>query len=65
MKLTMDWWLFTFFIGAILSLFLPIEPTTFYLAILMLFALFCYFFKPLRKSSGLMLGGAWMIFNGI
>ncbi len=61
----MDWWLFAFFIGAILSLFLPIEPTSFYFFILIVFALSCYFYKPLMKSSGLFLGGAWMLFNGI
>ena len=60
----MDWWLFTFFIGAILSLFLSIVPTLFYLFLIILLAIAMILYKPLRKTSGLLFGMTWMLFNG-
>jgi len=71
----MDWWLASFFLGAIFSLFLPVVPDVFVLfSLLLLFIIFYYFpfnypfnlnksFKPLRLSSGLLLGASWMLFN--
>ncbi|MBL4940778.1 MAG: DNA internalization-related competence protein ComEC/Rec2 [Colwellia sp.] len=45
----MDWWLASFFIGAILSLFLPIVPDIFVLfALLLLFISFFYYFSHLN-----------------
>ena len=52
----MDWWLFTFFLGAILSLFLPIVPALFQLFLLLLIAIVFFYFKPLRSTSGLLFG---------
>jgi competence protein ComEC len=59
----MDWWLFTFFLGAILSLFLPIVPALFQLFCLLLFVLLIFYYKPLRLSTGLVLGIVWVLFN--
>ncbi len=64
----MDWWLASFFLGAILSLFLPIVPDIFVLFLLLLLAIsfFCFSYhanKPLRLSSGLIFGAVWMLFN--
>lgn len=66
----MDWWLASFFLGAILSLFLPIVPDVFLLFSLLLLAIifFHYRFKastPLRLSSGLLFGASWMLFNAL
>lgn len=62
---TMDWWLFTFFTGAILSLFLPVTPALFYVAIFISLAVGLIFIKPLRTSSGFLFGCAWMLFQGV
>ena len=64
----MDWWLANFFLGAILSLFLPVVPDLFLLFALLLFSIsfFTYGFnvsKSLRLSSGLFFGASWMLFN--
>jgi competence protein ComEC len=64
----MDWWLVSFFLGAILSLFLPVVPEFFVLfSLLLLSVIFFYFafnfFKPLRLASGLLFGASWMLFN--
>jgi len=67
----MDWWLASFFLGAILSLFLPIVPDIFVLFSLLLLSLLFFYFpfnsskpsKPLRLSSGLLFGASWMLFN--
>ena len=66
----MDWWLASFFLGAILSLFLPIVPefSVLLLLISISLAFFYYSFKlnkPLRASSGLLLGASWMLFNAL
>ena len=60
----MEWWLLTFILGAILSLFLPIVPELFYLILFFCFFILCLIFKPLRSSSGLFLGAVWLIFCG-
>lgn len=59
----MDWWLVTFFIGALLSLFLPIVPALFQLFCLLLLALLLFYYKPLRTSSGLLFAMVWVLFN--
>jgi competence protein ComEC len=60
----MERWLFTFFIGAILSLFLPIVPDISQVFICVFIALFLCCFKPLRKYSGLFFGCAWLLYAG-
>nr|MBL0709671.1 ComEC/Rec2 family competence protein [Colwellia sp.] len=66
----MDWWLANFFLGSILSLFLPIVPDIFVLFSLLLLSIIFFFYsygsndrKPLRLSSGLLFGMSWMLFN--
>lgn len=61
----MDWWLFTFFIGSILSLFLPIVPELFHLVIFIFIAILLFFNKSTRSSSGLMVGVSWLIFSAL
>ncbi len=70
----MDWWLASFFLGALLSLFLPIVPELFLLFSLLLLSIILFYyplrlrltlsssFKPLRFSSGLLFGATWMLF---
>jgi len=57
----MDWWLLTFFLGAILSLFLPEVPALFQLFLLLCLTISFFFHKKLRFSSGLLLGSLWML----
>lgn len=59
----MDWWLASFFLGSILSLFLPIVPELFVLILLILFSIILFLYKPLRLSSGLFFGASWMLYN--
>jgi len=59
----MDWWLFTFFIGAILSLFLPIVPALFQLFILLFVAIAFFYSKRLKSSSGFFFGSAWILLS--
>jgi len=59
----MDWWLLTFFLGAILSLFLPIVPVLFQLFLLLLAAMLFFSYKRLRTSSGLLFGMLWVLVN--
>ncbi len=66
----MDWWLISFFLGAILSLFLPIVPELFVLFLLLLLSIIFFYYrfnltKPLRLSSGLLFGASWMLFNAL
>ncbi|MBL4900715.1 MAG: DNA internalization-related competence protein ComEC/Rec2 [Colwellia sp.] len=61
----MDWWLASFFIGSILSLFLPIVPELFVLFLLILFSFILFSYKPLRLSSGLFFGASWMLCNAL
>ena len=60
----MERWLFTFFIGAILSLFLPIVPDFSHLLFCLFFAVIFCFFKRLRSFSGLFFGCAWLLSAG-
>jgi competence protein ComEC len=57
----MDWWLLTFFLGAILSLFLPEVPALFQLFLLLFVAIGFYCAKNLRFSSGLWFGALWIL----
>lgn len=64
----MDWWLASFFLGAIFSLFLPIVPDLFVLFLLLLLCIVFFYYplnfkRPLRSSSGLLFGMSWMLFN--
>jgi competence protein ComEC len=61
----MDRWLFTFFIGAILSLFLPIVPEFSQIFICLVFAFIFSFIKFLRGYSGLFFGCAWLLSFGL
>ena len=60
----MEWWLLTFTLGAILSLFLPIVPDLFYLIVFISLFVLSLSYKPFRSSSGLFLGATWLIFSG-
>jgi competence protein ComEC len=60
----MDWWLLSFFIGAILSLYLPIIPEIFILLLFISLAIALFFNKKTRSASGLFFGLAWVLFNG-
>ncbi|GLX79806.1 ComEC family protein [Thalassotalea insulae] len=59
----MDWWLMSFFTGALLSLFLPIVPSLFYFVVTIALALLIYFFKATRLLTGVLLGSAWMLWS--
>ena len=61
----MDWWLASFFLGAIFSLFLPIVPDFFALFLLILLSIIFFFCKPLRLASGGLFGASWMLFCAI
>ena len=58
----MDWWLASFFFGAILSLFLPIVPDFFALFLLILLSIIFFCCKPLRFTSGGLFGASWILF---
>ena len=60
----MERWLFTFFIGAILSLFLPIVPDFSQLLFCLFFAAIFCLFQRLRSFSGLFFGCAWLLSAG-
>ncbi|MCJ8321816.1 MAG: DNA internalization-related competence protein ComEC/Rec2 [Colwellia sp.] len=60
----MDWWLLSFFIGAIFSLFLPIVPEISNLLLFITLAAALFFYQPLRSSSGVFFAIAWLLFNG-
>ena len=57
----MDWWLLTFFLGAILSLFLPEVPAIFQLFLLLCLAIGFYTNKKLRYSAGICFGALWIL----
>jgi competence protein ComEC len=57
----MDWWLLTFFLGAILSLFLPEVPAVFQLFLLFFIAIGFFSHKKLRSISGLCFGALWIL----
>jgi competence protein ComEC len=57
----MDWWLLTFFLGAILSLFLQEVPAISTLFLLLFIAIGFSCHKNLRSSSGVFLGALWIL----
>ena len=57
----MDWWLLTFFLGAILSLFLQEVPAIFTLFLLLFIAMGFSYHKSLRSSAGLFWGALWIL----
>ncbi len=61
----MDWWLFTFFMGSILSLFLPIEPALFHLVNFILIAIILFINKKTRSMSGFLFGISWLILSAL
>ncbi len=61
----MDRWLITFFLGSLLSLFLPTVPTLFYVVLLILFAVLAFSFVRIRKFSGFFFGAAWLLVHGV
>ncbi|WP_426360204.1 DNA internalization-related competence protein ComEC/Rec2 [Pseudocolwellia sp. HL-MZ19] len=60
----MDRWLITFFIGAILSLFMPIVPQFFCVILFIALGITCLLTKRARIVSGFFFGSAWILFNG-
>lgn len=60
----MDWWLITFFLGALLSLFLPAVPTIFSVVLLIVLSCCMFSFAKTRKYTGLTLGAAWLLLHG-
>ncbi|WP_077338070.1 DNA internalization-related competence protein ComEC/Rec2 [Pseudocolwellia agarivorans] len=61
----MDGWLITFFIGAILSLFMAIVPEFFYVIFFTGLGLACLLYQKTRTISGLFLGIAWILYSGV
>lgn len=59
---TMDWWLLTFVLGAILSLFFPLAPDIFYLSLFFVLALASIRYKALRGLLPLLLGFCWLVY---
>jgi competence protein ComEC len=59
----MDKWLLMFFLGALLSLFLPIVPALFYIVLLLALVVALIIHKH-YNISGLLLGCCWLLFNG-
>jgi competence protein ComEC len=57
----MDWWLLTFLLGTILSLFLPEVPAIFQLFLLLCAAIAFYCHKRLCYSSGFLFGALWIL----
>jgi competence protein ComEC len=60
----MDWWLITFFLGALLSLFLPTVPTIFCAVFLLVLTCVIFSFVKTRKYTALILGCAWLLYHG-
>ena len=57
----MDWWLISFFLGAILSLFLPIVPAFSYVILFTCLSIGLFYFQRTRKVVGFALGLLWII----
>ena len=60
----MDRWLLCFFLGAILSLFLPIVPEVFYVILFTIISVIILLIKPIRYFAALFAAMAWIIFHG-
>ncbi len=61
----MDWWLVTFFLGALLSLFFPIVPTLFYLILCIALCFLCFLSPKTRKCCAFLFGATWMLLHGM
>ncbi len=61
----MDKWLFTFFLGALLSLFLPIVPAIFHIVLLLSLAFVLILKKPVINYTGFLFGSAWILAQDI
>lgn len=57
----MEWWLLTFFLGAILSLFLPIVPEFYLLILILVLALLLLRIRKYQYLALLMLGACWLL----
>ena len=61
----MDKWLFTFFLGALLSLFLPIVPAIFHIVLLLSLAFVLILKKAVINYTGFLFGCAWILAQDI
>ncbi len=59
----MEWWLLTFFLGAILSLFLPIVPEISLLFLILIVAFILFRFHQLRLLAVLIFAGCWLLMS--
>lgn len=57
----MDWWLLTFFLGAVLSLFLHDVPTIFQLLLLLFIACVAIRYFKHKNCAALLLGSFWIL----
>ena len=60
----MEWWLLSFFLGAILSLFVPIVPEFSLLLFILVLALLLLFIKKARTFSFMLMGICWVLIAG-
>ncbi len=60
----MDRWLFSFFSGAILSLFMPVVPVFFCVVLCIFCSVVCLMHKYTKILSGMFIGAAWIIACG-
>ncbi|GHG03027.1 DNA internalization-related competence protein ComEC/Rec2 [Thalassotalea marina] len=60
----MDRWLISFSLGALLSLFLPLTPSLFYVAFFTVLSLLCFFISKTKWLSALFCGCAWLLWHG-
>ncbi len=57
----MEWWLLSFFLGAILSLFIPIVPEFSLLFLILAFCALLFFIKNFRPVALLLFGACWIL----
>lgn len=62
--ITMEWWLLTFFISAILSLFLPLVPEFSLLLIILMMSLALLFTAKFRLMAGSAIAIVWILLAG-
>lgn len=60
----MDRWLISFCFGALLSLFLPITPSLFYVAFFTVLSLLCLFIGKTKWLTAFFCGIAWLLWHG-
>jgi competence protein ComEC len=61
----MERWLFTFIVGAILSLFMPVVPAFFHVVSCILVGIVCLISKNTKIASGICFGAAWIFYNAV